>query len=128
MILPIRDTAPVGSAAIKTSAGAFEYLPISKVNNLNTAFEKAKELGYWIIGTDADSTHPYTAGLYDRPVILVIGSEGNGLRSSTRKACDAIVSIPLDSAISSLNASVAAGIVMFEMHRQRSLAAAAASK
>jgi 23S rRNA (guanosine2251-2'-O)-methyltransferase len=97
-------------------------LAVSKVTNLHRTLERAKEAGYWIIGTDADSTHAYTAPLYDRPIVLLIGGEGSGMRSSTRKACDAIVSIPLLGALSSLNASVAAGVVLFEIARQRSLA------
>ncbi|MFM2133701.1 MAG: hypothetical protein RL156_982 [Bacteroidota bacterium] len=120
LILPTHHTSPVTSVAIKTGAGAFEYLAVSKVTNLHRTLERAKEAGFWIIGTDADATHTYTAPLYDRPVVLLIGGEGSGMRSSTRKACDAIVSIPLHGAITSLNASVAAGVVLFEMARQRS--------
>jgi 23S rRNA (guanosine2251-2'-O)-methyltransferase len=122
LILPSHHSSPITSVAIKTGAGAFEYLAVSKVTNLHRTLERAKEAGYWIIGTDADSTHAYTAPLYDRPIVLLIGGEGSGMRSSTRKACDAIVSIPLHGALSSLNASVAAGVVLFEIARQRSLA------
>lgn len=120
LILPTHHASPVTSVAIKTGAGAFEYLAVSKVTNLHRTLERAKEAGFWIIGTDADATHTYTAPLYDRPVVLLIGAEGSGMRSSTRKACDAIVSIPLHGSITSLNASVAAGVVLFEMARQRS--------
>ncbi len=121
LLLPIRNSAPVSSAALKTAAGAFEYLPVAKTTNLGVSLERAKEAGFWIIGTDADATHSYTANLYDRPVLLIIGSEGSGLRVSTRKLCDAVISIPLQSKISSLNASVAAGVVLFEVARQRAL-------
>ena len=119
LLLPTHNTAPVTSVALKTGAGAFEYLAVSKVINLHRTLERAKEKGFWVIGTDADSTHTYTASLYDRPVILLIGSEGSGMRASTRKACDAIVSIPLSGPLTSLNASVAAGVVLFEIARQR---------
>ncbi len=122
LLLPERNSAPVSAAAIKTAAGAFEYLLVAKTTNLGVSLERAKEAGFWIIGTDAESTHSYTADLYDRPVVLVIGSEGSGMRTSTRKMCDALISIPLHSEISSLNASVAAGVILFEVARQRAVA------
>ncbi len=121
LLLPTRNSAPISSAALKTAAGAFEYLAVAKCNNLGVSLERAKEAGFWIIGTDAEATHSYTAPLYDRPVILLIGSEGSGMRASTRKLCDAVISIPMHSSISSLNASVAAGVIAFEIARQRSL-------
>lgn len=124
MILPTHHSSPITSVAIKTGAGAFEYLAVSKVTNLHRTLERAKDAGFWIIGTDADATHAYTAPLYDRPVVLLIGGEGSGMRSSTRKACDAIISIPLHGNISSLNASVAAGVVLFEIARQRAVSSA----
>lgn len=121
LLLPMHNSAPITPASMKTSAGALNYLPVAKCTNLNTTLIKAKEMGYWIIGTDLESTHPYTAKLYDRPVILVIGSEGDGMRPSTKKLCDALLNIPMKGQIQSLNASVAAGVVLFEIARQRAV-------
>lgn len=121
LLLPAHHSAPITSASIKTSAGALEHLYISKCHNLTQALELAKERGYWVIGTDMSGTHEYTAELYNRPVILVIGSEGSGMRETTKKMCDAVISIPLRGPIQSLNASVACGVVCFEIQRQRLL-------
>lgn len=121
LLIPIHNSAPITSSAMKTSAGALEYLPIAKATNLNRSLERAKEDGWWVIGTDSEATDDYTANLYDRPIILVIGSEGEGLRPTTRKLCDAIVRIPIAGKVQSLNASVAAGVVLFEIARQRNM-------
>ncbi|MGA2296114.1 MAG: 23S rRNA (guanosine(2251)-2'-O)-methyltransferase RlmB [FCB group bacterium] len=119
MILPIRDSAPITPAAIKASAGGLEHIKVTKVNNLTQALITCKEAGFWIIGTDSDGERLYTDNIYDRPVVLVIGSEGSGLRPGIRNQCDIIVKIPLLGKIPSLNASVSAGIILFEMLRQR---------
>jgi 23S rRNA (guanosine2251-2'-O)-methyltransferase len=121
LLIPIHNSAPITSSAMKTSAGALEYLPIAKATNLNRTLERAKEDGWWVIGTDSEATNDYTANLYDRPIVLVIGSEGEGLRPTTRKFCDAIIRIPIAGKVQSLNASVAAGVVLFEIARQRSI-------
>ncbi|MCX8050645.1 MAG: 23S rRNA (guanosine(2251)-2'-O)-methyltransferase RlmB [Chlorobi bacterium] len=119
LITPIHDTAPITPAAISAASGAFEHIPIVRVRSLVTALADAKNVGWWIIGTGSDGTHLYTDPLYDRPVIVVIGSEGSGIRRSILRLCDTVVRIPLAGNIESLNASVAAGIVLFEIRRQR---------
>lgn len=112
-------TAAITPAALSAASGAFEHVSVVRVPSLVTALTKAKEHGYWVIGTSGNGTHLYTDPLYDRPVIVVIGSEGRGMRRSVEKVCDAIVRIPLYGPLESLNASVAAGIVLFEIVRQR---------
>lgn len=119
MIMPERETSPVTAVAYKASAGAFEYLKTAKVNNLNNALEALKDAGYWIIGTDMKGETPYYADVYDRPVVIVIGSEGKGIRPSTINHCDYVVSISMAGQTESLNASVSAGIVLFEALRQK---------
>lgn len=119
LLLPTHNSAPITPAAFKTSAGALEYLPVAKTNSLQRSIERAKETGFWVIGTDMSGTHTYTSALYDRPVLLIIGGEGEGMRSSIRNACDAIITIPMSGKINSLNASVAAGVILFEISRQR---------
>jgi 23S rRNA (guanosine2251-2'-O)-methyltransferase len=119
IILPERNSAPISPIAIKTSAGALEYIPIIRVSNLNNTISDLKEFGFWIYGTDMDGTHNYTANIYNSPVALIIGSEGKGMRPSIRKNCDFILNINMKGKINSLNASVSAGIVLFEILRQR---------
>jgi 23S rRNA (guanosine2251-2'-O)-methyltransferase len=121
IILPVHDSAPITAVAIKASAGALEHIPVTKVNNLTYALNQAKDYGFWIVGTDSLSKKLYTDKIYDRPVIIVIGSEGKGMRPISAKHCDMLVKIPLAGKIESLNASVSAGIILFEIVRQRSL-------
>ena len=118
IILPVRESAPITSTAVKTSAGAINHIKISKVNNLAYALEKCKDEGFWIAGTDMDSDKNYTDKIYDSPLIIVIGSEGKGLKPVIRKNCDFLVRIPMKGKIESLNASVSAGIILFERLRQ----------
>lgn len=121
MILPERNSAQITPATIKTSAGAIEHIKISRVPNLGLAIDKAKEAGFWIVGAEADGEHFYSDNIYDKAILLVIGSEGKGIRPSIRKKCDYLVKIPLKGAVNSLNASVSAGILLFEIQRQQLL-------
>lgn len=118
LIMTERNSAPLSPAAIKASAGALEHIPVVKVGNLVTAIEKLKEVGFWIVGTDGEGTKNYTDPIYNCPVALVIGSEGKGMRPSVVKHCDFLVKIPMIGQINSLNASVSAGVVLFEILRQ----------
>lgn len=103
-------------AAVKTSAGAAYSMPAASVSSMSTALEKLKEKGYWIVGSDFDETSvDYRKGLYDRPLVLVIGNEGKGMSRSVKNKCDFKVHIPMRGAVQSLNASVAAGILMYEI-------------
>ena len=119
LILPVRDSAPITPVSIKVSSGALEHLPVAKVGNLALALERCKEAGYWIIGTDVNAGEQYFKNHYDRPVVLIIGSEGKGLHHSIAKHCDIKVRIPMAGKINSLNASVSAGVVLFEIVRQK---------
>jgi 23S rRNA (guanosine2251-2'-O)-methyltransferase len=114
-----RESAPITPTAIKISSGALEHLPVAKASSFSQAFEKLKASGFWIVGTDMDEEQIYTDYDFIRPVVIVIGSEGKGLRPSTRKHCDDLVKIPIKGNVESLNASVSAGIVLYEALRQR---------
>lgn len=120
LILPARNSAPVTPASIKTSAGALENVPVAKVSNLNVALEKLKKAGFWSFGADIKADKLYTDKIYDSPAVLIMGSEGSGMRKSTLQNCDFLVKIPILGKVDSLNVSVSAGIILFEMRRQRS--------
>jgi 23S rRNA (guanosine2251-2'-O)-methyltransferase len=119
IVMPIRNSAPITPVAVKASAGALEHLDICKVTNLVNAIETLKDKGFWIYGADMQSTRLYSDNIYDRPIVIIIGSEGSGMKENVRKKCDEIISIPMSGRINSLNASVSAGIVLFEINRQR---------
>lgn len=120
IILSERNSAPLSPVAIKASAGALEHLPVCKVSSFPQAFEFLKNNDFWIIGADAEGEKLYSENIYDSPIAIVIGSEGGGLRPSTKTHCDLLVRIPIIGNVSSLNASVTAGIILFEIVRQRS--------
>ena len=103
----------------KASAGAAEHLPVARVANLRTALDELKAAGVWVYGTAADGDHALWETDMTGPVALVIGSEGSGMGRLVRESCDFIVSLPMRGRISSLNASVAGAIVMYEILRQR---------
>ena len=102
----------------RAAAGALEYLPVARVGNLATTLDELKKEGLWIYGADMDGA-PYCETDYSGPTALVIGSEGHGLGRLVKEKCDFIVSLPMKGQINSLNASVAAGILMYEVARQR---------
>lgn len=118
IIIPKRRSALVTATVAKASAGAVEYMKIVKVTNLNQAVKELKEKGLWIIGTDMDGERCYSSNLTG-PVAIVIGSEGRGISRLLKENCDGVVSIPVEGEVNSLNASVAAGIIMYEVKRQR---------
>ncbi len=121
LIIPERNSAPVTPAAVKASAGALEHIPLAKVINLTQALITLKENGFWIIGSDSSGDKIYTDKIYNQPLVILIGSEGQGLRHGVLKQCDYIIKIPLLGRVSSLNASVSAGIILYEILRQKSL-------
>lgn len=121
IIQPERNSAPISAVAMKTSAGALEYIPVAKTTNFNRALEQCKEAGFWVIGTEMNAENVYTDDIYDMPVVIVIGNEGKGMRPSTAKHCDRTIKIPMSGKINSLNASVSAGIILFEIARQKEL-------
>lgn len=118
VIIPKRNSAAVNGAAEKTSAGAAEHMLVARVTNLASAMDELKERGVWIAGADMDGRLMYDTDLRGS-LAVVIGSEGSGISRLVKEKCDFTVSIPMFGKINSLNASVAAGILMYEAVRQR---------
>jgi 23S rRNA (guanosine2251-2'-O)-methyltransferase len=119
LVIPERRAAGLTDTVARASAGALAHLPVAKVTNLVRAMEELKDAGYWLIGLDERSDKTYTEVDYSSPVGIVLGGEGKGLHELTRKRCDFVVSLPTAGPVKSLNVSVASGIVLFEVLRQR---------
>ncbi len=120
VVIPERRAAAVTPAACKASAGAVEHLSVARVRNLADWLGEAKEAGAWVYGAGAEAEKPYTEVDWVGRAVLVLGSEGRGLRTRVAGKCDQIVSIPQRGRVESLNASVAAAVILFEALRQRS--------
>jgi 23S rRNA (guanosine2251-2'-O)-methyltransferase len=120
VILPDRRSAGVNATVRKAAAGAAARVPVARVGNLATAIRTLKKAGIWVVGADAEAPTTMDQGDFDRDLALIIGSEGSGLAQLIRRECDYLVRIPMAGRIGSLNASVAAGILLFEAMRQRS--------
>ncbi len=118
VIVPKRRSAPLSLTVSKSSAGALEYIPVARVPNLCAAIEELKSRGVWVYGADMDGV-PYDAAPVTGPLALVIGSEGKGLGRLVKERCDGLLSLPMRGRISSLNASVAAGILLYELAKYR---------
>lgn len=118
IIIPKRRSASLNATVFKTSAGAASWLPVARVANLGAAIDELKKNGIWIYGTDASGEN-YSHTSFTGPIGLVIGSEGFGMGRLIRDKCDFLVKLPMYGKITSLNASVAAGIFMYEAVRQR---------
>jgi 23S rRNA (guanosine2251-2'-O)-methyltransferase len=118
----IRSRRAVGltAAVAKASAGAIEYVPVARVSNISQAIETLKKNNVWVIGIDSASDIDYKKADFKLPTAIVIGSEGEGLSDLVKRKCDYLVSIPMRGKITSLNASTAAALVMYEVFRQRS--------
>lgn len=119
LIIPERRAAGVTATVVKASAGASEYVPIAKVMNLSRTLEQLKAQNIWTVGLDERGDKLYYELDYKMDCALVLGAEGHGLHEQIRKKCDFLVSIPMLGKIASLNVSVAAGVVMYEVARQR---------
>jgi len=119
VVLPERRAAGLGDTVARASAGALEHLPVARVVNLVRAMEDLKEAGYWIVGLDERAEKDFTEVDLTGHIALVLGGEGKGLHDLVRKRCDFLVSIPTTGPVRSLNVSVAAGIMLFEVVRQR---------
>jgi 23S rRNA (guanosine2251-2'-O)-methyltransferase len=120
VIIPERRAVGLTDTVERASAGALAHLPVARVKNLVRAMEEMKEAGYWLIGLDERAEQKYTEADFSGQVGIVLGSEGEGLHELTRKRCDFLVSIPTSGPVRALNVSVAAGVVLFEVVRQRS--------
>lgn len=119
IIIPKKRSVEINSTVMKVSAGALNNIKIVEVNNLVNAMEKLQDNGFWIYGTDMENSEVYTDVKYDAKTALVIGAEGNGIGRLVREKCDFVVNIQMTGKINSLNASVAAAIVIYEVVRQR---------
>ena len=120
IILPKHNSVSLNATVAKTSAGAINYVPVAVVNNLNQAIKELKEEGYWVVATDGSAEISYSSLKYDFPAVVVIGSEGKGVSPLVLKNSDYIVKIPQFGHVNSLNASVAAGILLAEVHKSNS--------
>lgn len=120
VIIPERRSASLNATVAKTSSGALEYVKVARVTNLVNEIEKLKEQGVWVFGADMDGEDISTVD-FTGPLALIIGNEGSGMGRLVAKSCDRIVSIPMYGKINSLNASVAAGIMMFQAAKQRNM-------
>ncbi|MGI6512724.1 MAG: 23S rRNA (guanosine(2251)-2'-O)-methyltransferase RlmB [Catenisphaera adipataccumulans] len=119
LILTKHNSAGLTPTVIKTSTGAAYSVPVSIVTNLSQTLKELKKAGYWIVGTDMEQARDYREGIYDVPLVLVIGSEGKGISPLVKKQCDYMVKLPMAGSIQSLNASVACGVVLYEIYSKR---------
>lgn len=119
VLLPRHHSVPLNATVAKTSAGAIEYVPVARIGNIAQTLKELKARGFWVYGADMDGDCDYDQADFTGPVVLIIGSEGQGMARLTRENCDTIVSLPMAGKINSLNASVAGAILMYEVSRQR---------
>ena len=119
VIIPKRRSVGLTATVAKASAGAVEYMKVARVTNINNAISELKEKGVWIFGTAAEGSIPMYKADLTGPTAIVIGNEGDGMSQLVRKNCDVMVHIPMKGKISSLNASAAASILLYEAVRQR---------
>lgn len=119
VLIPKRHTAPINATVAKTSAGALESIPLVQVGNVAQTIEELKKQGFWVLGAHMEGQQTLYQTDLTSPLVLVIGNEGKGLSRLTKERCDFLVTIPMYGRINSLNASVAAAILMYEAVRQR---------
>lgn len=119
IVIPKRRSVQLTQTVAKASTGAIEYIPVARVTNMNQTIEQLKEEGVWVVGTDAKGKHDYREIDYDLPIAVVIGSEGKGISRLVLKNCDWLVRLPMRGQVTSLNASVSASLLMYEVYRSR---------
>ncbi|MDD3348087.1 MAG: 23S rRNA (guanosine(2251)-2'-O)-methyltransferase RlmB [Bacilli bacterium] len=120
VILPKNRSVKLNNTVAKVSAGAIEYIKVVEVVNLTQTLKQLKEKGYWIVGAEKSQKSSSMWDIkYDMPIVLVIGSEGKGISRLVKEECDFLVEIPMLGKINSLNASVSAGIMIYEIRRQQ---------
>ncbi|MDR3562998.1 MAG: 23S rRNA (guanosine(2251)-2'-O)-methyltransferase RlmB [Negativicutes bacterium] len=119
VLIPKRRSCPLSVTVAKTSAGAVEYVPVARVGNVAQTIAQLKKQGLWVVGADAEGDKKYYEADLRGPMLLVIGSEGQGLGRLTKEGCDFLVRIPMLGQVSSLNASVACSLLLYEVMRQR---------
>ena len=128
VVIPERRAAGVTGTVTKASAGASEHLPVAKVTNISRTVEELKDRNIWTVGLDEHSSQTYDAIDYNMDCALVLGAEGKGLHDLVKKKCDFLVSIPMLGKVPSLNVSVAAAVVLYEIVRQRRAIGGASKK
>ncbi|NER39013.1 MAG: 23S rRNA (guanosine(2251)-2'-O)-methyltransferase RlmB [Oscillatoria sp. SIO1A7] len=119
LVIPQRRAVGITSTVLKVAAGSLESFPVARVVNLNQCLEQLKDAGFLVYGAAAEASEPLHAVEFSGPIVLVVGSEGKGLSLLTQRRCDRLVSIPLSGRTPSLNVSVATGMVLYEIYRQR---------
>ena len=119
VLLPNHKSSPVTAAAMKTAAGAFAYLPVCRIGNIQQTLKYLKEKGFWVVGTDMEGESLYYEANLKGPLVIVMGAEGKGMSPLTRRMCDFCVRIPMKGKVSSLNVSVAAALLLYEAVKQR---------
>ncbi|MCA0758387.1 23S rRNA (guanosine(2251)-2'-O)-methyltransferase RlmB [Paenibacillus sp. N4] len=119
VVIPKRRSAGLTATVLKTSAGAAEHVPVARVTNLAQTIDKLKEAGVWVAGTDVGAAQSVYSMKFDMPLAIVIGNESKGMGRLIREKCDFLVKLPMLGQLNSLNASVAAGVLMYEVVRQR---------
>ncbi len=119
VIIPKRRAVGLTQAVAKASTGAIEHVPVVRVTNIARTMDELKERGLWFVGTDAKGTDDYREATFTMPIGLVIGSEGKGISRLIKEKCDFLIRIPMVGHVTSLNASVAASLLMYEVFRKR---------
>ncbi len=119
IIIKKNNAVGLNATVAKVSTGAIETVPVAEVANLSKSLEYLKQKGYWVYGTDAHNSQDYRTYAYDTPVVLVIGSEGKGISRLVKEHCDHMISLPMLGSVTSLNASVACGILLYQIHQKR---------
>ncbi len=120
VIIEKNRSVSLNGTVAKVSVGAIDTVKVAQVTNLVQTLKQLKEAGYWIVGTDVNEAVDYRSLDYDMPVVLVIGSEGKGMRRLVAKECDFRIKLPMENGMNSLNASVACGILLYQIYSQRS--------
>lgn len=118
VIIPKDNSANIDNIATKTSSGAVEYVPLVKVTNVSQSIDELKKNGFWIVGTSSHAEKKINELKFDFPITLVLGNEGEGMRKLTESKCDFLIRIPLYGKIESLNVSVSAAILIYEIRKQ----------
>ncbi|WP_163469891.1 23S rRNA (guanosine(2251)-2'-O)-methyltransferase RlmB [Fusobacterium sp. IOR10] len=115
IVIPERNSVKINETVVKTSTGAIEYVDIIKVVNISQTLDKFKKLGYWVYGAEGSGAINYNEEKYPEKTILILGSEGFGIRKKVKDNCDVLIKIPMHGKINSLNVSVAGGILLSEI-------------
>ncbi len=119
IIIKKNNAVGLNATVAKVSTGAIETVPVAEVVNLSQTLESLKKLGYWVFGTDATDSVDYRLCKYDAPIVLVVGSEGKGISRLVKEHCDQMISLPMIGSVTSLNASVATAIILYQIYGQR---------